>query len=111
MLTMTRVTLIILILTTCVTLATGQNLVSNGSFEIYTTCPPTANSNSPDYVAYSTGWQSSLNSPDYLNACSTPTTVGIPDNIFGTQSAFDGNAYCGIHPYIKGTFYREILTS
>lgn len=92
--------------------AFGQtNLVPNPSFEIYTICPPSVNTGSPDYVTYCTGWHSSLNTPDYFNSCSSSTLVGVPSNNFGNQSAYNGNAYCGFWTYFKSSLYREVITA
>lgn len=87
------------------------NLVPNGSFETYTSCPPTANGNAPDYVTYATGWHSSLGTPDYFNSCSSPTTVSTPLNNFGFQIPYNGNCYCGFYCYNKYIYYREIISA
>lgn len=75
----------------------GQNnLVPNGSFEIYTECPGEITQ-----VFLAPPWYSAMLSPDYFNACSLPSPWGIPQmgvpvNILGTQTAHSGNAYAGI---------------
>ncbi|MCW3077477.1 MAG: hypothetical protein JWO32_2086 [Bacteroidetes bacterium] len=83
----------------------------NPSFESYTSCPNTLSSNGDDEVARVTEWYSSNNSPDFFNTCSTTTICGVPNNIIGSQSAFDGNSYCGFIAYNKSSFYREIISA
>lgn len=88
----------------------GNNLVSNPSFEAYTSCP----------VSYSemsscTGWsQSGFNgSSDYMNACAVDfSNIDVPNNIFGSQLAATGNGYGGFYTYVDfgtgpGQNYRE----
>jgi hypothetical protein len=93
----------------------SQNIVPNGSFENYSTCP-----NGPNYIFYSTGWfqpnkypggvsvnQSS--SSDYYNACSDSIT-DVPINFAGYQYANTGNSYIGLALYsspIGGNSFRE----
>lgn len=60
----------------CTVVGYAQNLVPNFSFEQYSSCP-----NSGDQIQYATGWSkvSEINTtPDYYNACSTPSTTGVP---------------------------------
>ena len=93
-------------------ICSGQNIVNNPSFEIYSSCPTNINSGAPDQVAKATGWYSSLGTPDYFNSCATQSTnVSIPNNQFGYQGAFTGNGYCGFHCYGGGSNYREIISS
>lgn len=67
------------------------NLVPNGSFEEYSTCPIGAGQNLPNK------WVSFSASPDYYNSCAdTVTGMSIPHNIAGFQYAANGNAYIGI---------------
>jgi hypothetical protein len=54
----------------------AQNLVPNWSFEDYTTCPTAV-----DQADFATGWSKyciNIYTPDYYNACSSPSTVGVP---------------------------------
>ncbi len=88
----------------------SQNLVINPSFEIFSTCPTSINSGTPDQVAKAIGWYSSFGTPDYYNSCATLTSqVNVPNNYFGYQHAATGNAYCGFHCY--GGNGREIISS
>ncbi|MBN8565998.1 MAG: T9SS type A sorting domain-containing protein [Flavobacteriales bacterium] len=92
---------IILILTCYFT--TAQNLVPNPSFETYTLCP-----NAQTQISRVSQWNRPPNStgtPDYFNNC-TIGTVGIPNNVYGTQQPFEGNAYVGI-----GTYYQTLSST
>ncbi|MEI6852928.1 MAG: hypothetical protein WCL06_08800, partial [Bacteroidota bacterium] len=78
------------------------NLVYNGDFEIYDTCPP--NYSQPggfDYVRYCLGWYSAMyfTTPDYLNECGSSNTIGVPINGMGYQEAKSGVGYCGLIAY------------
>lgn len=84
----------------------GQNLVPNGDFEQYISCPP-------GYIPL----DSALNwinpsqfppggSPDYLNQCNNGGW-SVPSNVFGYQQAHSGVGYCGIILFYKGETIRE----
>lgn len=81
----------------------GQSLVTNGSFETYSTCPSSA-----AQISYATGWYSACATPDYFNACGTGI-VDVPANWCGTQSARTGNAYGRILDYGYSVNYREYM--
>ncbi len=93
----------------------AQNLILNGDFEDYNSCP----------IGYSqlnraNHWRSpsyglTAATPDYFNVCASPLFVGVPYN-FGSdypgsyQPAFDGNAYTGIFIYTDyASNYREYI--
>jgi gliding motility-associated-like protein len=81
--------------------STAQNLVPNGSFEEYSTCPE-QNELGNGQFERCIGWYYStpmnVGTPDYFNVCNNSLTgvVGIPNNFWGYQQAFDGNGYVGI---------------
>ena len=81
------------------------NLVYNGSFEDYRSCPRKV-----DAVGILTlveGWyQPTLGSADYFNVCGT-RECGVPKNKLGWQQPYSGNGYCGI--YCSKNDYREYL--
>lgn len=83
---------------TTIGFANAQNLVTNGSFELYSSCPT-----SVEQIQLATGWSvvhnTGLASPDYYNACNQGAFVGVPNNGVGYQHAYDGNAYSGIATY------------
>ena len=70
--------------------AGAQNLVPNGSFEEYTSCPDFWNQ-----LVRATGWQVSAISPDYFHACSSTGYVGVPQNVVGYQLPATGQGYAG----------------
>ena len=85
----------------------AQNLVPNGSFEQYDTCPQFTG-----YGEYATGWfDLHTNSADYFNSCNGGTVVGVPFNQFGYQQAADGEAYMGMAASSPGggPWYRELV--
>ena len=71
------------------------NLVPNFGFEEYDTCP-----NTWDEVNLATGWSKycpSSYTPDYFNACASPSTVGVPKSLFCYQSDHRNcGAYMGL---------------
>jgi gliding motility-associated-like protein len=72
------------------------NLVYNGDFELYDTCP--ANVSSPfDYeIRKCLGWTApTYGTSDYYNACAVSPFVDVPSNGVGYQTAYSGNGYCG----------------
>lgn len=84
----------IFLLLTC-TICFGQNLVPNGDFETYTSCPSYFSQ-----INLATPWMTpSTGSPDYYNQCSTYSGTGIPNNNWGFQLAHGGDGYSGIVLY------------
>lgn len=89
----------------------AQNLVPNPSFEEYEECPYTIGfqpGNRP------THWRSWLNSPEYFHACAgslqdIDTLVGVPQNGWGYQYAWDGEAYVGYCAYHVTDEFREYV--
>lgn len=83
--------------------AVHPNLVYNGSFEDYRSCPRKV-----DAVGILTlveGWyQPTLGSADYFHLCGT-RECGVPKNKLGFQQPHNGDAYCGI--YCSKDDYRE----
>lgn len=87
----------------------SQNMVNNPSFENYTICPSTQGQFN------ATNWQVAANngysSPDYFNMCVpiTNNEVAIPNNVCGSQSPYEGNAYSGIFCYGGNSVQREYI--
>lgn len=85
--------------------AKHTNLVYNGSFEEYRSCPRRV-----DAVGILTlveGWyQPTRGSADYFNVCGS-RECGVPQNKLGSQMPLEGDAYCGI--YCSKNDYREYL--
>jgi hypothetical protein len=81
----------------------AQNLVPNGSFEQYTTCPVSS------LMSYCVGWkQFTGGTSDYLHTCAGT----IPTNSLGYQVPAQGNAYAGVLTY-WGTLgdYKEYIAA
>lgn len=100
--------------------ARAQNLVVNGDFEAYNTCPASigAIAYSPTFTSFPSvqNWvQASNGTSDYFHTCATDATVGIPTNGFGYQQPHSGNAYAGVFGYMSGglgtTAYREFIAT
>lgn len=99
----------ILFLLTCSLSVSAQiNMVANGDFEAYNTCP-----NNGDQVYRCTGWHAyHSGSSDYFNRC-TNSSVGVPSNAWGYREPASGDAYTGL--YIgrlqDATDYKEYITT
>lgn len=83
----------------------AQNLIYNGDFEIYDTCP-----NNYSEIQNCNGWYApTLGTSDYFNACSQGT-VSVPNTIFGFQQAKSGYGYAGLYAFIDFICeYREYI--
>ncbi|MES2588071.1 MAG: T9SS type A sorting domain-containing protein [Bacteroidota bacterium] len=68
--------------------------MTNPSFENVSECPF-----SLDLEAYTSDWKSARESPDYFNTCSTSSVADVPNNNFGYQQPYSGNAYIGMLTY------------
>lgn len=75
----------------------------NPDFEIYSSCPA-----GPDEIYKATGWNTYRGTPDYFHTCATVWQFSVPNNNFGYQQSFSGNAYAGFHAY-NSSSYREII--
>lgn len=86
----------------------AQNLVTNGSFEEYLSCPGSYSRNPAEFRV--NGWRSLTNgSPDYFNTCSEGEAA-VPYNWAGVSDAFDGYGYVGLYTYMRQPEeYREYL--
>ncbi len=86
----------------------AQNLIPNPGFELIDSCPQY-----PALLGFQPGarpqdWYSFSDTPDYFTACSNDTLNGVPSNVFGTQPAYDGQAYAGFACY-QPDGYRELI--
>ena len=78
-------------------LALGQNLVPNESFESNTSCPTFASQ-----LDLAAPWYNpTTGTPEYYNACATAASyASVPNNLLGGfQPARTGQAYTGIYVY------------
>ena len=76
-----------------------QNLIYNGDFETYTSCPTsyTEPSQFPNYeINKCIGWITpTYGTSDYFNKCCTTPQACVPGNAAGYQNAYHGNGYLG----------------
>lgn len=80
----------------CCEAKTQTNLVYNGDFELYDTCPTVTTYPGNPQIEHCLGWYApTYATPDYFNSCAI-SIVGTPINTFGFQYPFSGNAYCGV---------------
>lgn len=95
---------LIILLLAC-RIGNAQNLVPNGDFEQYISCP-----NAPGQVDSCLFWTTpTTGSPDYFNTCGT-SPAGVPSNLAGYQTPHSGEAYCGLALYAGPTpSYREYI--
>ena len=85
----------------------GQNLVSNPSFEQYTQCPSIGG-----FDVYCVDWRNPTDaSPDLCNACDQPGggSVSVPYNGWGYQPARTGVGYARIITYNTYSDYTEYI--
>jgi gliding motility-associated-like protein len=81
----------------------AQNLVTNGDFENYTSCP-----SNYAQVTRATGWlQPAPGTPDYFNTCSG--TLNPFSNLAGSEQPYSGNGYAGIVLSNATGAYREYI--
>jgi hypothetical protein len=84
----------------------SQNLVPNGSFEDFSSCPAFL-----DNIEDCNDWMNFSGTCDYYNACAENGSMDVPNNPLDTQEALDGNAYAGFAAIqTTTTDYREFLT-
>lgn len=91
---MNRFVLYIIFLSLSLKTIAQENLIYNGSFEEYYSCPTGNDLNDGQLELAKGWWKPTLGTSDYFNACNT-TYVGVPTNLFGYQESFEGNAYVG----------------
>lgn len=87
--------------------ASAANLVPNGDFETYTTCPTSFGN-----LSVASPWNvPNTGTSDYLNACAPVVfpSVNVPQNEQGYEPALSGTGYGGIIPLSAAPNYREYL--
>jgi hypothetical protein len=81
----------------------AQNILSNGNFEDYSSCPTTY-----AQTTRCVGWRAYTNgTPDYFNACAN-VPAAVPNAAYGYQPAASGNAYMG---FISNSTKEYIATT
>ncbi len=94
---------LILLFPHCI-ICNAQNLIPNGNFEQYSSCPSYWGQ-----INYALFWDSpTYGTTDYYNLCAPPSQIGVPFNWGGYQQAHSGNAYSGI-TLRQSQNYREYL--
>lgn len=96
-------TLFLILTIATVPIFAQENLVPNGSFEEYTSCPLLNELGNLEFNKCIGWWYttpSQIGTPDYFNACNNQVNggtgvVGVPNNFWGYQPAFDGDGYVG----------------
>lgn len=74
------------------------NLIFNGDFEQYSSCPlsESAPFQSPYEIEKCMGWKApTYGTSDYFNSCSSNPTIDVPFNLGGEQIPYNGNGYLG----------------
>ena len=97
----------------------AQNLVYNGDFEIFDTCPVNISTPGDLQIEHCTGWTApkKIGTSDYFNVCNNATPfqqAGVPQNLLGYQQPLNGNGYCGFFAWalnFDGSSYREYIQS
>ncbi len=87
----------------------AQNLVFNGSFEIYQSCPKYQSQ-----IKLAAGWDRPTDgTPDYFNEACGTSVIGVPNNFMGSQKPRTGSCYAGIYLYASDApdGYREYVTN
>lgn len=72
-----------------------QNLIYNGSFEEYYSCPIENDLNNGEFEKVKGWWKPTAGTSDYFNRCNS-TIVDVPKNFWGYQEAFQGDGYAGL---------------
>ncbi len=75
--------------------ARTQNLVPNGSFEEYYSCPTANDLNDGQFELCKYWWKPTMGTSDYFNRCNNGS-VGVPNNFWGYQEPYDGDGYVGL---------------
>lgn len=88
------------------TYSNAQNLIQNGGFEEYYSCPQFLGDLSAKY------WYSpNDNTPDYFNSCATDPFCSVPQNLWGFQYPQEGQGYGGAGTAYGSINNREYLTN
>lgn len=97
---------IVIALMLLVNVALAQiNLVPNGGFELYDTCP-----NLAGQITRSINWLNFRGTPDYYHSCSINGVSSMPNTLFGYQPSHSGNGMAGIEVYNKTALnFREVI--
>jgi len=94
-----------------VSLQAQTNLVYNGDFELYDTCPTGGSTPTDHQLERCLGWtMPTYATSDYLNACAgSGGGAGVPLNTCGYQIPHSGNGYCGIGLWQTPYWWMEYI--
>jgi len=90
----------------------GQNLVPDGGFEVYKTCPESMRPDDKNiFLIPHWTWPTVDGTTDYFNSCSSSGITGIPKNSLGYAPAMNGRGYIGtiLKSHAQGADYREYI--
>jgi len=89
----------------------SQNLIYNGDFEIYDTCPSGMSVPGDYEIEHCLGWHmASDGTSDYYNTCATiGSNVNVPYSTTGYQWPLSGNGFMGLFCYVGDDNYREYI--
>ncbi len=104
----------------CCEAKTQTNLIYNGDFEIYDTCPISPSTPGNLQIEHCLGWTAptKLGTSDYFNICNNTSVMqlaGVPKNLLGYQMPENGSGYCGFFASIVDSLsgqpyvYREYI--
>src|SRR4030095_12118487 len=98
---------LVCLLTILVTSRTGaQNLVLNGDFELFYSCPTALS-----MIDSAQFWSNATinGTPDYFHQCSNPFFAGVPVNQLGYQPPHRGEGYAGVYRRQGRNNYRGYM--
>src|SRR5690349_5350025 len=88
--------------------AFSQNLVPNGGFEEYTSCPGNYSQTKAEFRVKG-WWPATRGTPDHFHSCSRGD-AGVPHNWAGVSDAYEGKGFTGIYVWMDNDKdYREYL--
>lgn len=85
----------------------GQNLILNGGFEDFSSCP----SKNGNFYVYDWSVPGSLSTPDLFSSCAPEDEFASIENAWIQTQPYQGNSYGGIVVFVKGSQYREYITA
>ena len=96
--------LFILSISSCLSLR-AQNLVPNGGFDLFNTCPYFVSQ-----IDFADGWtRPTQATSDYFNTClSNQFSVGAPNNQFGNEVPRSGSGYAGFYAFYSNGSFTQV---
>lgn len=100
--------ILLLVFTVFIKLNYAQNLIKNGSFELFKECPKNKKLN--DNLGIKDWIVPNKTTVDYFNICCKNKLAGIPINYIGDQDAKNGDAYVGIWLVAENNYSEYLQT-